>query len=194
MTEPNKQNGLRAMGDRDKSPEFKLTRDKLVDDINSWLVGRLEISANFANEPLITETNLGQVNPAVNMVGISRKPGTSMRGNNIETPLQFQKVTINESGEMEVIEVTGTDPVAHMIRDGKYHPDNRQEKVASFGLEVYGLEGQENYFKYEVSGDGLVTQKFITDEGVHTGRALSTVEDIEMARLAFEQVVADVTS
>ncbi len=193
MAEESKPTGMQILGEKSRTPEFKTARDELVGAVNGWLSQQFT-EGGIATEDLVTMTNLGPVNSRVNMVGTSYKEGTSLRGYGVDSPLEFQRVSKDENGDTEVLQITGTDPVASMVREGKFTPGYRQEKVASFSLESISIDGQSNYFKYDFGGDGSVAQRFITDEGVHTGRDLRTAEDIEMASLAFAEVADTATA
>jgi hypothetical protein len=194
MAENRISNGIQAGGEKFRSSEFKTARDGLVKNINAWLDEQKLKFGDVEQENLVTETTLGPINSRVNMVGVSYREGTNMSGDGISSPLKFQRVSQEESGKLEVISVSGTDPVASAVRGNEYENGHRSEQVASFGVETYDLEGLNNYFRYDFKGDGSVSQHFVSAEGVHTGRALSTVQDIEMATLAFEQVATTITS
>jgi hypothetical protein len=194
MAETPRQDGMRIAGDSSRTPEFREARDGLVGTVNSWLNEQATVNGTLSDENLVKEVSLGPVNDRVNMLGVSYNTGASLRGNGVESPFEYQHVSQDSSGVLEVISISGTDPVARMLRGNEYKEDSRSEKVATFGVKSVSPDGSVNYFRYDFNGDGSVSQHYVSPEGVHTGQALFTAQDIEMATSAFTGVVNSIAS
>lgn len=195
MTDHNKFTGLRATGEDDRSTEFKVARDQLVAVVNDWLGmaaakrdadEALADGITFTDKPRVVRSILGKTAFGMDIMEEHRKPGVSLEGDGIMTPLALQAVRPHDSGTgWAVTEITGSDPLARRFNEGGYSPQSYQETVASFKVTDITLGQDEKYFGYEVRGDGAVYRRYVTTDGVHASQSLRTAEDVQLAADAF---------
>lgn len=197
MSEKPPFNGIRALGESDRSDEFKQERDKLVAGINDWLKGMKEKRDNhspLADGMLISDqkrviiTDLGPVGRNQRMFSEEIEPGISLSGDGEASPLVLQSVRQDSTKEVEVTEVTGTDPLAWQLRDGMYTESASQEVAAAFSVKDHGTDGSRQYYKYVVMGSGSVQRLFQNENGVHQSTRLRTPDELQMAQMAFSHV------
>lgn len=201
MTDPaeSPQNGMyiRAEGEQDRSPEFKEARDRLAKEVNEWLAGlakkrdggiALSDGTVIGREPRIVQTLLGRISVNVNAMGTDYYHGVSLQGEPGQSPLKLQAVRAAVEGRTDVIEATGSDPLARQMADGGFSSSHATEVVASFGMITSAADTDERYFKYEIRGDGSVRKQYLSETGFHTALGVRTGEDIAMAADAFALV------
>jgi hypothetical protein len=187
---------LRSENETDRSPEFKKKRAELVMSINNYLTDLakkrdtkqpLGDGAFLLDESRIVTTNLGRSGYNTNLMATEKYRGVSLTGNNIETPLILQAVITNpRTGDIEVIEAQGSDPISLLVNGTDFSLKRQQEIVAMFGVE----DAKGPYFKYSVYGNGSVEHRSYYGD-VHKGRAFRDVDSIEIAQVAFGQIVQD---
>lgn len=61
------------------------------------------------------------------------------------------------------------------------------EVVVSFESRSKGPDGEE-YFGYEVRGDGAVVRKFMDPEGINVSAAVRDAADVELAQQTFGHI------
>ena len=187
---------LRAENETDRSVEFKEKRAKLVMSINDYLIKLAkkrdtnQPSANVTlllDEPRIVTTNLGRSGHNTNLMATEKYRGVSLTGDNIEKPLSLQAVIKNpRTRDIEVIEALGSDPISMSVDDTNFSSERQLEIVAMFGVE----DAKGPYFKYSVYGNGSVVHQSYSGD-VHKSRAFKDIASIELAQVAFEQIVQD---
>lgn len=189
---------LRVENESDRSPEFKDKRSELVTSINYYLVDLskkrdtkqpLTDGTFILNKPRIVTTLLGRSGSNTNLMATEKFRGVSLIGDNIETALSLQAVITNpRTGNIEILEVQGSDPISMMVKGSNLSLDRRQEIIAMFGVE----DGTGPYFKYSVYGDGSVAHQSFSGD-THTSKTFRNVESIEIAEVAFSQIIQDLS-
>lgn len=194
-------NGLRAATEKDRSPDFIEARDRLVGTVNAWLAGMagkrdahepLADGGFIADKPRVTRTMLGRTAVGFNAMVEETTPGVSLDGDGSMKPYILQAVRQNAAEhKRDIIEVTGSDPMARQFADGGYSTANT-ELVMGFSMTGVQADNSQKYFGYEVRGDGSMYRKFVSEQGVHTVQALHTAEEVSLAQQAFQTVQAEI--
>ena len=188
--------GIMAEGEQHRSPQFKAARAKLVAEVNGWL-GQLAAWRN-GGRPLadgqfmilqsrVSLTDLGPTRGGRALLE-SMTPGLSLTGDGRTKPYVFQSVSKDAAeATAEVVEVSGSDPVAMHVY-GEYWDLSRQlETVAAFGQRTT-RKGSEEYYRFRVTGDGAVKREFFAGSGRHTTAPVRTVGELATASTAFASV------
>lgn len=135
----------------------------------------------------IVTTNLGRSGYNTNLMATEKFRGVSLTGKNIETPFTLQAVITNpRTGDLEIIEVQGSDPISLLVSGTEFSSKRQQEIVAMFGVE----DAKGPYFKYSMYGDGSVEHRSYSGD-VHKGKTFRDVDSIKIAQVAFGQIVQD---
>jgi len=180
---------IRAIGEGDRSPEFKAAREQFVTSVNGWL----KVIADYRDQGMqlpngqfvrlvsrIQQTDLGP-SRAGRYIAADYEEGVSLTGDGVETPLDLQAVSFMPDGTREVVRVTGSDPLAASVY-GDYAFARQQEIIARVSTEslLPGNISQEG--EVSVLGDGTVNRRFINPKnGWNTSGPLSTPEEIIQA-------------
>lgn len=186
---------ISAIGEASRSEAYKEARGKLVDTVNDWLRHQSELrdaSGTPANvDPLITETDMGPTSESTHMIVEEKRAGQVLLGDPEELqPLVFQKVTHQDSGVVEVVQIQGTDPHFTMMYGDQYQPSSQTETIMAFDMREINPDSTEQRYRFEVRGNGGVYQQNTEQHGsqINVSRALHSVEEIQMSQLAFESL------
>jgi hypothetical protein len=192
----NELTSVRSENENDRSAEFKEKRSELVMSINGYLAELakkrdtkqpLDDGTFILDKPRIVTTNLGKSGYNTNLMATEKYRGVSLTGDNIETPLILQAVITNpRTGDIEIIQAQGSDPISLLIDGSGFSSKRQQEIVAMFGVE----DAKGPYFKYSVYGNGSVEHRSYMGD-IHKGKTFKDVDSIEIAQIAFGQIVQD---
>jgi len=187
---------IRPEGESDRSTEFKEKRAELVIAINDYLVDlakKRDANQPLANgtflsdKPRIVTTNLGRTGYNANLMSTEKIEGVSLTGDNTITPLILQAVIINpRSGDLEIFEMQGSDPVTLLISND-FNSSRQSEILGMFKVE--DIKG--HYFKYSLYGDGSVAQQSYAGDDFHKSRKFSDIASLELAHVAFKHITQD---
>ena len=191
---------FRARDESDRSQEFVMAREVLVGHINDFLQTMrakrdegtpLPGGSVLTDTPRISRIDFGSHERShLKTIAEERRLGASLTGDGVATPLELQVVRPGDNpDEIEVLEVTGSDPEANERHNGVYSIDRQSEVVASFRVTDYG-PGNEQYFQYSVLGDGAVKRAFIDEKGWNNASTLTDPQEVEMAQRAFDLAVS----
>lgn len=187
---------MRAQGEQDRTAEFKLSRDALVTKVNSWLqaqVSRRDAGRPLGDRPILSDNRI-QVTDLGPVTGMTRsqveelQAGISVTGDGIEQRIVLQSVVVHpRTGNVEIIEVSGTDPIAKLVHGDSFSTARHPETVVSFTQRDEGDQGS-RYFTFSVGGDGSVRQNHLAPSGWHVGQAVRSPAEIGAASTAFDQL------
>lgn len=173
--EPNQPNpelsrAIRAMGERDRTPEGKQARNAFAGRTEDFLktieaaklrgdtvrVG--EYVFPIDDDPRITETRLGKTALGFISVAESWQPGVHFSGDGIFEPRKLQAV-LPINGSISLIEVTGADPMLPPLGDQDFKLENSQMDYAR--IRMRGTQTSEDEVTdvdttFSVRGDGNV--------------------------------------
>ena len=167
--DPSKQTGMRALGEQDRSPEYKQARDSFVDSVNGMLDcieerqqegGTLEIVGGYhfpiSEDPRITATFMGDT-PHTRSFVESKKPGVSLTGDGKFEPRTLQIVLPDQT----TIQITGTNPMLPRDDEGNYTRKSRSDgdfARVSIDRTVTSDDNQQRLNEtYVVLGDGTMS-------------------------------------
>lgn len=194
---------IAAIGEADRSPEFKAARAKLIADVNLWLLelarkrdsGEALAGVPASETPRVEQTDLGPSAPGMRSVVESKKHGVSLTGDGATEALLFQRVKPGEEeGTLETTEVRGSDPLANQFYGDIFSIGRQLETVVSFGTaEETGSPRQMRYFNFTVTGDGRVKQQYRRGDGLNVSRELRTADELQVAQLAFETIARSIS-
>lgn len=195
-------NGIRLQGESDRSEEFRTARDAIIADANSLLdtlratqaEGRSTKVGILGNAPRIQQTSLGNTGPNLHLLATEYTPGAALYQQYPEKGGAYVLESIIAKGdEIEVTHVSGTTEFSRSLQEltGPVRSSAHGEIVASFGVENISDERGTSYYRYDFMGDGRVQKHFIDlvgDRGTNKGIPVSTVEGLEMAQLALDDI------
>lgn len=199
------QTGMQLLGEANRTPGFKATRDKFVADVNDWLeevaatkeaglplavqtdtpMGEMHLP--FQSDLRRTRTELGRA--AVGMVhqGEETTRGLWFDGDGKTKRRQLDAFFITPDGGWRYVRVVGADPVAQMVSGGEYshtYGDTRAEVTVE---SVLG--GLTETRTYEVKGNGALEVTVSGIDGRTTRNLAGTETDAQTARDLFAEQV-----
>jgi hypothetical protein len=169
----NKHTGIRAMGERDRSPEHKEARSHFINSVNGFvhrikalqeegrrvrLPNGLELPVE--ETPRITRTFMGKTPRGFHAYSSNYTPGLSLVGDGETSPLDLQAVIPFTDGSLSIVEISGTNPLARCDETGKFAYRSRSDGDI-VTLSVTRATPTEDGFtdsqeKYAVLGDGTM--------------------------------------
>ncbi len=198
MTDPDK--CYASTGESARTPEFKQSRQELIDQTNSFLGRMLDLRDSLTapkggwlllETPRLTTTDMGRVGHNRHGMVEEFMPGISLASKGEEPgSLLFQSVTVNaETGEREVILVTGSAPDAKK-EDDEVSLKRQGETVVSFEARTReSPEAPERYFGFTVRGDGSVHRQYLgMDDKTGISQPVYKADDLGAAKLALGQI------
>jgi hypothetical protein len=198
MPDKNESTGMRLEDEGDRPEDFKEARNKLVGSVNDWL---LELARKrdagepmpdgtvITDKPRITRSIIGRTAVGTSWMAEERKPGIAVIGDGVATAITAQAVVASKDGKgFDMVEVTGSDPLARQFADGEYGDRGGLEKVMSFRQTDITEGSRGEYFGYEVRGDGAMRRQYLRPDGAHSGGPIRTADDVALAADAFQRV------
>jgi len=193
------QNGIRRQNEGDRSTEFKTGRDQLVSDINTFL-DTLKIRQVCGNQtkkgllllqPRIAETSMGKNGPNTHLLASEYSSGLALYQKAAESGGSYALEMVHVLDDRtEITHVTGTPEISRLLDDalGTDRDQVRVRNEASFGVKDIRDDGSSSYYSYDMYSDGSVKKRYVDLRGMHVTIPVSTVEGIEMAQAAFNQI------
>ena len=141
------------------------------------------------------QTSMGSNGPATHLLVTEFTPGAALYQQKPDEGGPFALEVVAVDGvQTEITHVTGTPEVSRLLQDvvGVDRDHSRGGSEVSFGVEDMAADGSSTYYRYDVSTNGAVAKRFIDMRGVNTSIPVSTVDGIQMAQLAFDQIKAGI--
>lgn len=196
-------NGMQMQNENGRSPEFKNERDKVVADANAFLDelrgiqtdGKSTKAGILADVPRLKHTSMGKTGPNRHLLVTEFTPGAALYQQKPETGGPYTLESVRVDGEKtEVTHVSGTPEVSRLLSDvvSPISNQGRREIVTSFGVQDLDGDGSSMQYDYDFYGDGAVTKRFIDMRGTSVSVPVSTVEGIQMAQAALDDIKASI--
>lgn len=197
--DPFEATAMRAMGEGDRSDEFKAEREKFITGVNGWLKTiadyrdgghTLPDGRTITEDPRIVTTDLGRTPRGGRANAVHYKEGVSLTGDGVTSPLHLQAVTEKPGGVFEMVEVKGSDPAGKIY--GEYTFKRQLEVVAQVSQHVSHPGGEVSEMAIDAWGDGNVKQHFMSLKGINTSVPVMNAEDMASASEAAIAIVREI--
>lgn len=191
------------MGEQDRTTGFKASRGELivgVEGIAADLVARRDTAGTLADgtpitdNPRVTRTLLGQAVVFGDVMATEETSGVSVTGDGVTTPVVVQRVRRldDEIPTVEVVEVTGRDPLQQQVHGDKFSNRFPGDRV-QYELRTTTPFG-EQYTRIAVEESGAARIGYFDDErGTHTTVPLRTPKDFERAQKLLREIAERLT-